>query len=74
MYLNIILLFLKPSQDLLQALKDVHGVFHCATPAPLSVNKELFYKVNVEGTKNIIEACKEAGVKVIEKFKLKTFL
>ena len=39
-------------------------VFHVASPAPSSNNRELFYRVNIEGTKNLIEACKEAGVKV----------
>ncbi|KAK2168786.1 hypothetical protein LSH36_14g06003 [Paralvinella palmiformis] len=50
-------------EDLLPAMKDVFVVFHCATPSPLSNNKELFHKVNCHGTKTIIEACKEAGVK-----------
>lgn len=39
-------------------------VFHCATPSPLSNNKDLFYKVNVNGTKTLLEACKESGVNV----------
>lgn len=38
--------------------------FHCASPAPSSDNRELFYKVNFMGTKTVIEACKEAGVQV----------
>ncbi|XP_005095330.1 sterol-4-alpha-carboxylate 3-dehydrogenase, decarboxylating [Aplysia californica] len=50
-------------EDLLPALEGVYCVFHCASPAPLSNNKALFYKVNYEGTRNVIEACKEAGVK-----------
>ena len=39
-------------------------VFHCATPSPLSNSKDVFHKVNVDGTKNIIECCKESGVNV----------
>jgi len=39
-------------------------VFHCATPSPLSSNRELFYKVNYEGTLNVIAACKEQNVQV----------
>ena len=39
-------------------------VFHCATPSPLSNNKDLFYKVNVDGTKTLLESCKESGVNV----------
>ena len=39
-------------------------MFHTASPAPSSNNRELFYRVNVNGTKTLVEACKEAGVKV----------
>ena len=39
-------------------------MFHTASPSPSSNNRELFYRVNVNGTKVLIEACKEAGVKV----------
>lgn len=49
-------------QDLYPALKGVNTVFHCASPPPSSNNKELFYRVNYLGTKNVIETCKEAGV------------
>ncbi|CAL1530907.1 unnamed protein product [Lymnaea stagnalis] len=50
-------------EDLKPALEGVHCVFHCASPAPLGNNKALFYKVNYEGTQNIIATCKEVGVK-----------
>ncbi|XP_044923965.1 sterol-4-alpha-carboxylate 3-dehydrogenase, decarboxylating isoform X2 [Mustela putorius furo] len=49
-------------QDLYPALKGVSTVFHCASPPPSSNNKELFYRVNYIGTKNVIETCKAAGV------------
>ncbi|XP_004715668.1 sterol-4-alpha-carboxylate 3-dehydrogenase, decarboxylating [Echinops telfairi] len=49
-------------QDLYPALKGVGTVFHCASPPPGSGNKELFYRVNYLGTKNVIETCKKAGV------------
>ncbi|XP_066496214.1 sterol-4-alpha-carboxylate 3-dehydrogenase, decarboxylating [Tiliqua scincoides] len=49
-------------EDLLPALQGVTVVFHCASPAPSSNNRELFYKVNYLGTKVVIEACREAGV------------
>ncbi|XP_075428797.1 sterol-4-alpha-carboxylate 3-dehydrogenase, decarboxylating isoform X6 [Ascaphus truei] len=48
--------------DLLPSLQGVNVVFHCASPAPSSDNKELFYKVNYTGTMTVIEACKEVGV------------
>uniref|UniRef100_A0A8C4SMB7 Sterol-4-alpha-carboxylate 3-dehydrogenase, decarboxylating n=1 Tax=Erpetoichthys calabaricus TaxID=27687 RepID=A0A8C4SMB7_ERPCA len=49
-------------QDLQLALEGVTTVFHCASPAPSSDNRELFYKVNFIGTKAVIRACKQAGV------------
>nr|XP_060498313.1 sterol-4-alpha-carboxylate 3-dehydrogenase, decarboxylating isoform X2 [Panthera onca] len=52
-------------QDLYPALKGVSTVFHCASPPPSSNNKELFYRVNYIGTKNVIETCKEAGVQAV---------
>lgn len=49
-------------QDLYPAVKGVSTVFHCASPPPSSNNKELFYRVNYLGTKNVIDTCREAGV------------
>lgn len=40
-------------------------VFHCASPAPASDDRELFHRVNVVGTRAVIEACREAGVQVM---------
>ncbi|KAL8607289.1 hypothetical protein ACOMHN_047620 [Nucella lapillus] len=50
-------------KDMLAALEGVGCVFHCASPSPLSNNRTLFYKVNVEGTRLLISLCKKAGVK-----------
>ncbi|KAG7283154.1 hypothetical protein CRUP_033100 [Coryphaenoides rupestris] len=47
---------------LLQALKDSPLVFHCASPAPASDDRALFQRVNVEGTRTVIQACTESGV------------
>ncbi|KAG8505945.1 Sterol-4-alpha-carboxylate 3-dehydrogenase, decarboxylating [Galemys pyrenaicus] len=49
-------------QDLRPAVQGVSTVFHCASPPPSGKNRELFYRVNYLGTKNIIETCREAGV------------
>ncbi|XP_068181987.1 sterol-4-alpha-carboxylate 3-dehydrogenase, decarboxylating [Antennarius striatus] len=49
-------------QALLAALKAVSLVFHCASPAPASDDRELFERVNIHGTRTVIEACTEAGV------------
>ncbi|XP_050417782.2 sterol-4-alpha-carboxylate 3-dehydrogenase, decarboxylating isoform X2 [Patella vulgata] len=61
--INIFVGDLCKKEDLLPALEGVDIVFHCATPSPLSNNKALFYKVNFEGTKTIVAACKEVGIK-----------
>ncbi|KAM9128078.1 sterol-4-alpha-carboxylate 3-dehydrogenase, decarboxylating isoform 2-T2 [Pangshura tecta] len=52
-------------KDLFPALQGVTVAFHCASPAPSSDNRDLFYKVNFVGTKTVIEACKEAGVQEV---------
>lgn len=57
-------LFIIVPQTLLPALQDVSLVFHCASPAPGSDNRELFERVNILGTRTVIEACVEAGVQV----------
>ncbi|XP_033111067.1 sterol-4-alpha-carboxylate 3-dehydrogenase, decarboxylating-like [Anneissia japonica] len=49
--------------DLLPALESADVVFHCASPSSACINKDLFYRVNVEGTKNVVEMCKKVGVK-----------
>jgi len=59
-------------QALLPALQGVSVAFHCASPAPSSDNRELFYKVNVMGTKAVVEACKEAGVQVRAEKRMET--
>ncbi|XP_071951073.1 sterol-4-alpha-carboxylate 3-dehydrogenase, decarboxylating-like isoform X2 [Antedon mediterranea] len=51
------------SEELLPALEGVDLVFHCASPSSACQNKELFYKVNVEGTRNVVKSCKTASVK-----------
>lgn len=49
-------------QALLPALKNASLVFHCASPAPASDDRELFERVNIQGTRTVIQACLEAGV------------
>ena len=45
-------------------MKDVSLVFHCASPAPASDDRGLFERVNIQGTRTVIQACIEAGVQV----------
>lgn len=46
--------------QVIDATKHMDVVFHCATAAPTganALNNGLMYSVNVEGTRNVIEAC-----------------
>ncbi|XP_059372797.1 sterol-4-alpha-carboxylate 3-dehydrogenase, decarboxylating-like [Carassius carassius] len=49
-------------QAVLGALREVSVVFHCASPAPASDDRALFHRVNIDGTRTVIQACHEAGV------------
>ncbi|CZS89378.1 related to C-3 sterol dehydrogenase (C-4 decarboxylase) [Rhynchosporium agropyri] len=40
-------------------------VIHTASPTLIGAGHELYYKVNVEGTKSVIEACQKTGVKAL---------
>lgn len=52
-------------KTLTDAVGDVDLVFHNAAYAADFGPKEKFYTVNVEGTRNLIDACRVAGVKRI---------
>ena len=45
-------------------LEGVGVVFHCASPPPSSNDRKLFHRVNVEGTRTLIQSCLDAGVEV----------
>lgn len=40
-------------------------VIHTASPNLMGANKDSYYKVNVEGTKCVVEACQKTGVKAL---------
>jgi sterol-4alpha-carboxylate 3-dehydrogenase (decarboxylating) len=40
-------------------------VIHTASPTLVGGTKAMYYKVNVEGTKCVVEACKQTGVKAL---------
>lgn len=44
------------------ACEGVAVVFHCAARPPLGGSREEFYRDNVQGTINVLDACVEAGV------------
>lgn len=49
--------------DVVSACRDVDVVYHCVSANPLdNRNEALMWSVNVEGTKNVIEACKQCRV------------
>jgi sterol-4alpha-carboxylate 3-dehydrogenase (decarboxylating) len=50
--------------SLFESLKP-DAVIHTASPNHTMGNKDLMYKVNVVGTKNVVKACQETGVKAM---------
>lgn len=51
--------------DVLAACKDQDIVYHTAALVPISRAGDLFRKVNVEGTRNILEACLQNNVQKV---------
>lgn len=45
------------SSEIDEATKNCSAVFHCAAITDLNASYDLMEKVNVEGTRNIIESC-----------------
>lgn len=45
------------------SLKDIEAVFHVASKVAMWGKWDDFYQTNTLGTKNLIEACKEVGIK-----------
>ncbi|EOY30083.1 hypothetical protein QUC31_020442 [Theobroma cacao] len=54
---------LRHKAQVLKALEGVEVVFHMAAPNSSINNYQLHHSVNVQGTKNVIEACVELKVK-----------
>ncbi|XP_010548504.1 PREDICTED: 3beta-hydroxysteroid-dehydrogenase/decarboxylase-like [Tarenaya hassleriana] len=54
---------LRDRTQVFQACEGAEVVFHMAAPDPLINSYQLHYSVNVQGTKNVIDACIELGVK-----------
>ena len=53
-------------EDLEAAFADAETVYHIAGVVDISGKKEdLMWRVNVGGTKNVVEACKKTGVKTL---------
>ncbi|KAL5559587.1 hypothetical protein UlMin_035798 [Ulmus minor] len=54
---------LRRKDQVLRAFQGVEAVFHMAAPNSSINNYQLHYSVNVDGTKNVIDACTELKVK-----------
>ncbi|XP_026431285.1 3beta-hydroxysteroid-dehydrogenase/decarboxylase-like isoform X2 [Papaver somniferum] len=54
---------LRDKAQVIKALEGAEAVFHMAAPDSSINNHKLHYSVNVEGTKNVIDACFECKVK-----------
>ncbi|CAA6671229.1 unnamed protein product [Spirodela intermedia] len=54
---------LRDKSQVVQAFQGAEVVFHMAAPDSSINNYELHYSVNVQGTKNVIDACIECKVK-----------
>jgi len=50
-------------KGLIERFKGFDEVYHCASLTGISVLPELFYRINVEGTANVIYACKANNIK-----------
>ncbi|CAN0887771.1 3beta-hydroxysteroid-dehydrogenase/decarboxylase isoform 2 [Linum grandiflorum] len=56
---------LRNKPQVVKALEGAEVVFHMAAPHSGINNYELHYSVNVQGTKNVIDACVELQVKIL---------
>lgn len=53
-------------ESLIKGLKGIDKVFHLAAIShPMNIPKQVYYDVNVQGTKNLLEACKKNKIKEI---------
>ncbi len=48
--------------SLMTAVQGVDMVYHCASVIPGKGNEEEIWRVNIEGTRNLLDACVKAGV------------
>ena len=56
---------LRDKESLDKAVKDIDTIFHLAgISRPMKIPKHVYYDVNVQGTKNLLEACLNAKIKI----------
>ncbi|ORX51657.1 hypothetical protein DM01DRAFT_1337163 [Hesseltinella vesiculosa] len=59
---------LRKYEDVLQAMTGITAVIHTASPPHVNSSnppRDLYFSINVDGTKNVIKACQDAGVHVL---------
>ncbi|KAL0087140.1 hypothetical protein F4703DRAFT_1904573 [Phycomyces blakesleeanus] len=59
---------LRKYEDVLAALDGIDAVIHTASPPHVNSSnppRDLYFSINVDGTKNIIRACQEKGIQVL---------
>jgi dihydroflavonol-4-reductase len=54
---------LDPATDLARTMEGCEAVFHCAAVTDLWADADFTWKVNLEGTRRVLDACLAAGVK-----------
>jgi sterol-4alpha-carboxylate 3-dehydrogenase (decarboxylating) len=57
---------LRKFDDVVAALDGITAVIHTASPPHVNSSnppRDLYFSINVDGTKNVIEACKAKGIK-----------
>ncbi|KAI9306543.1 3-beta hydroxysteroid dehydrogenase/isomerase family-domain-containing protein [Cunninghamella echinulata] len=59
---------LRKYDDVLKAMKGITAVIHTASPPHVNSSnppRDLYFSINVDGTKNVIKACQEAHIHVL---------
>lgn len=56
---------IRDSGDVARAMKGVEAVFHLAAISDMRADEDLIYNTNFIGSKNVFEAAKEAGAKIV---------
>lgn len=56
---------IRDKQGVSEALKGCDAVFHAAAVPGVWGDYKMYYSINVEGTRNVIDGCREQGVKKI---------
>ncbi|CEG69749.1 hypothetical protein RMATCC62417_05768 [Rhizopus microsporus] len=59
---------LRKFEDVYNALEGITAVIHTASPQHVASSnppRDLYFSINVDGTRNVINACQERGIKVL---------